>query len=182
MTLSEPAGTVPLDKPLYGASFTQAIKRLFAKYAVFSGRASRSEFWWATLFFFLVALVIWVPGIIIGAATGTPTVSPTTGRSTLTPGPAFAIFAGLGILFYLAILVPSIAVTVRRLHDANYSGAFYLLVFVPWVGSLILLVLAILESKPEGARFDAGAPPYVPPVTAGAPPAPPAAPTPPPTP
>ena len=170
MTISDPAGTVPLDKPLYGASFAQAIKRLFTKYAVFSGRASRSEFWWATLFVFLVALVIWLPGIIIGAATGTPTVSPTTGRSTITPGPAFAIFAGLGILFYLAILVPSIAVTVRRLHDANFSGAFYLLVFVPWIGSLILLVLAILESKPEGARFDAGAPPYVPPaaVAAGA--------------
>jgi uncharacterized membrane protein YhaH (DUF805 family) len=166
MTIADPAApapaSVPLDKPLYGATFPQAVKRLFAKYAVFSGRASRSEFWWATLFFFLGALIIWVPGIIVGFATGTPYVSPTTGRSSIAPGPAFAIFAGIGILFYLAILVPSIAVTVRRLHDANYSGAFYLLVFVPSVGSIILLVLAILESKPEGARFDADAQTYQP--------------------
>lgn len=166
MTIADPAApapsTVPLDKPLYGASFTQAIARLFAKYAVFSGRASRSEFWWATLFFVLGTSLTWGAGIAVGLATGTPYVDPTTGRSSITPGPAFAIFAGIGMLFYLAILVPSIALTVRRLHDANYSGALYLLVFVPWVGGIILLIFALLDSKPEGARFDADAQPYQP--------------------
>jgi uncharacterized membrane protein YhaH (DUF805 family) len=78
------------------------------------------------------------------------------------------IFAGIGTLFFLAILVPSIAVTVRRLHDANLSGAFYFLGFVPSVGGIILLVLALLESRPEGARFDADAQPYqAPPPPAG---------------
>jgi uncharacterized membrane protein YhaH (DUF805 family) len=166
MTNADPAApapsSVPLDKPLYGASFTQAIKRFFAKYATFSGRASRSEFWWASFFVFLIAVLIWGPGIIVGIVTGTPGVDPTTGRATHTPGPAFLLFVGLGVLFYLAVLVPSIAITVRRLHDANFSGAFYLLVFVPWIGGLILLVLALLESKPEGARFDADAQPYQP--------------------
>jgi uncharacterized membrane protein YhaH (DUF805 family) len=172
MTLADPAApappSVPLDKPLYGASFTQATTRLFAKYAVFSGRASRSEFWWATFFFVLGTSLTWGAGIAVGLATGTPYVDPTTGRSSITPGPAFLIFAGIGTLFFLAILVPSIAVTVRRLHDANLSGAFYFLGFVPSVGGIILLVLALLESRPEGARFDADAQPYqAPPPPAG---------------
>jgi len=183
MTTSAPAAPAPspapIDKPLYGATFAQAVQRFFAKYAVFSGRASRSEFWWADLFLFLAALVIWVPGMIIGYATGSPYVSPTTGQSSITPGPAFAIFAVIGVLFYLAVLVPGIAVTVRRLHDANFSGALYLLVFVPF-GSLILLVLAVLESNPQGARFDADAQPYqpvaAPPAPSTAPPVPPAPP------
>lgn len=179
MTSADPAvpapSSVPLDKPLYGATFFQAIKRFWAKYATFSGRASRSEFWWASLFVVLVVLIIWVPGTIIGMVTGTPTVSPTTGKSNITPGPAFLPFVAVGMMFYLAILVPSIAITVRRLHDGNYSGAFYFLVFVPWIGGLILLILSLMESKPEGARFDAGAPPYQP-VAPSTPPAPPVSP------
>ena len=153
MTAIDPA-TVPLDKPLYGATFGQAIKRFFAKYATFSGRASRSEYWWVALFIFLVFLVIWIPGLIIGLATGTPGYT-SSGAPTTNPGPAFFAFVAVGVLFYLAVLIPGIAVTVRRLHDANFSGLLYLLSFIPSVGGLILLVFTVLESKPEGARFDA---------------------------
>jgi uncharacterized membrane protein YhaH (DUF805 family) len=159
MTTAVPGATapsVPLDKPLYGASFGQAVQRFFRKYATFSGRASRSEYWWAVLFLFLVNLLIWIPGIALGVATGTPTID-SSGRDSVSPGPAFVPFAILGILFFLAVIVPGIAVTVRRLHDANLSGLFYLLGFVPSVGGIILLVLTVLESRPEGARFDKAA-------------------------
>jgi uncharacterized membrane protein YhaH (DUF805 family) len=162
-------GSASLDKPLYGASFTQAIKRFFAKYAVFSGRASRSEYWWVALFLFLVGILIWVPGIAVGVATGTQSISPTTGQLTTTPGPAFGIFVALGILVYLATLVPGIALTVRRLHDANLSGLLFLLVLVPSFVGLIILVLTLLETNPLGARFDADAQPAA--VAPAAPPA-----------
>lgn len=147
----------PLDAPLYGASLPQAVTRFFRKYATFSGRASRSEYWWATLFLVLVALVIWIPGVIVGVMTGTPGTD-AYGRATTTPGPLFAVFAVIGILFWLAVLIPGIAVTVRRLHDANLSGWFYLLGLIPSVGGLIVLILTVLPSNPLGARFDAGGP------------------------
>ena len=51
--------------------------------------------------------------------------------------------------------MPSLAVLVRRLHDANFSGFFVFIGLIPFVGGIILLVLTILPSKPEGARFDA---------------------------
>jgi uncharacterized membrane protein YhaH (DUF805 family) len=160
--------SAPLDKPLYGATFAQAIQRFFKKYATFSGRASRSEYWWVALFIAAVLIVIWVPGFIVGTATGTPSTD-AYGRATITPGPAFIPFPIIGVLFYLAVLIPGIAVTVRRLHDGGFSGGFFFLSFIPSVGGLIIFILALLESKPEGARFDAGAT-----VAPAAPPAPPA--------
>ena len=59
------AATVPVGQPLYGATFGQAIKRFFRGYVVFSGRASRSEFWWAMLFTFLISLVVQIPFWIV---------------------------------------------------------------------------------------------------------------------
>jgi len=170
-----PATSVPLDQPLYGASFVEAIKRFFTKYAVFSGRASRSEYWWVVLFNVLVQVLIWVPGIVLGIATGTPGYT-STGSPTTTPGPIFAVFVILAVLYYLATVVPGIAVGVRRLHDANLSGLLFLLILVPSFGGLIILVLTLLESNPQGARFDAGAQQYAyQPVAPPAPPAPPTA-------
>jgi uncharacterized membrane protein YhaH (DUF805 family) len=157
------SASAPLDQPLYGATPVQAVSRFFRKYATFSGRASRSEFWWVSLFLFVVFLLIWIPGIIVGVATGTPGTD-SYGRATTVPGPAFAIFAILGVLVYLAVVVPGIAVTVRRLHDANFSGLLYLLSFIPSIGGIILFVLTVLPSNPQGARFDLGAATYQPPV------------------
>ncbi|OJX65003.1 MAG: hypothetical protein BGO95_01495 [Micrococcales bacterium 73-13] len=109
---------VPLDQPLYGATFGQAVSRFWSKYATFDGRASRSEYWFAFLFFMLL---FWVP------------------------------------LLNLAMIIPMIAVAVRRLHDTNRSGAFYFLGFIPLAGSIILIVLLVDEPVPAGARFDAAA-------------------------
>ena len=57
-------------------------------------------------------------------------------------------------LFYLAVLVPSITLAVRRLHDAGFSGWLVLLGLIPSVGGLILFVLALLPPSPNGARYD----------------------------
>jgi uncharacterized membrane protein YhaH (DUF805 family) len=58
------------------------------------------------------------------------------------------------VLFYLAVLVPSIAVAVRRLHDAGYSGWLVLLALIPSVGGLILLVFTLLPPSPAGGKYD----------------------------
>jgi uncharacterized membrane protein YhaH (DUF805 family) len=138
-----------LSQPLYGATFGQAVSRFFTKYATFSGRASRSEFWWSWLFFLgLVTLIGFPIGAIVGL-TGTPTSSG--GVQLTAPGVIALVVGGLLVL---GLIIPRISVTVRRLHDADYSGWFLLLVLIPQIGGLIVLILNILPSKPEGARFD----------------------------
>jgi uncharacterized membrane protein YhaH (DUF805 family) len=158
-TAAPSSGRAPLDKPLYGANPIQAVARLFQKYAVFSGRASRSEYWWAVLFCLISPFVLWALGLAIGYSTGTPYVNPNTGQPGTLPGPAWAILGIAGLLLYLALLLPGMSVTVRRLHDANLSGLLYLLAFVP-VGSIVVLVLTFMETNPAGARFDEGNQPY----------------------
>lgn len=150
-----------LSLPLYGASFGQAVKRFFKKYTKFTGRASRSEFWWVALFIFLIELV---PTILYSIGAGktaraaTMAASDPYGMSTTAPsGGAMALMAVGGILMFLiglAIIVPYLAIVWRRLHDANLAGPFYFLSFIPGIGGLVLLVLLLLPSKPEGQRFD----------------------------
>ena len=144
MSLYQP--TPPLEQPHYGIGFGGAIRRGFAKYATFAGRASRSEYWWWTLFTTVVFLALGIPALVLGVSN-----SPDGGQ---TPGPAGVPFLVAMGLFYLAVLVPSIAVTVRRLHDAGYSGWLVLLALIPSIGGLIVLVFTLLPSSPNGARYD----------------------------
>jgi uncharacterized membrane protein YhaH (DUF805 family) len=58
------------------------------------------------------------------------------------------------VIWGLAVLVPSLALVVRRLHDANFSGWMILIGLVPFLGGLALLILMFLPPKPEGQRFD----------------------------
>jgi uncharacterized membrane protein YhaH (DUF805 family) len=139
-------GRPALEMPHYGISFGGAIARGFKKYATFAGRASRSEYWWWTLFTFLTYLVLGLLAFAVGAAT-----SRDGGR---TPGllaiPLIIVFA----VFFLGIIVPTLALTVRRLHDAGYSGLFALLLLIPYLGSLIIMIFALLPSSPAGAIYD----------------------------
>ena len=57
-------------------------------------------------------------------------------------------------VFFLGIIIPTLALTVRRLHDAGYSGLFALLLLVPYLGSLIIMIFALLPSSPAGAKYD----------------------------
>ena len=152
MTTPQPgySNAVPLSQPLYGASLGDAVRRFFKKYATFTGRASRSEYWW----WYLVSFI--VTGVLQGLALATGGVGALAeDGTTQAPGAGYWIFTILLLIWALATIVPSIAVLVRRLHDANFSGFFAFLALVPFVGGLIVLILTILPSKPEGARFDA---------------------------
>ena len=71
------------------------------------------------------------------------------------PGPLFGVGIALLVIWWLAIIVPTLALSWRRLHDTNRSGLFWFLGFIPVVGGIILLVLFVLDSDPAGARFDA---------------------------
>jgi uncharacterized membrane protein YhaH (DUF805 family) len=136
----------PLELPYYGIGFIEAIKRGFKKYATFTGRASRSEYWWWYLFTFLVYLVLGLPLYAVGIAT-----SRDGGR---TPGALAIPLLILFTVFALGIIVPSLALTVRRLHDAGYSGLLALLFLIPYVGGLVILIFALLPSSPAGAKYD----------------------------
>ena len=119
-----------------------AVQRFYAKYTQFSGRASRSEYWWATLYVVGVALVLELLVVSVGT-------SPTGENNVLG-----VVISLLMLLFSAVNIVPAIAVSVRRLHDINLSGWFYLLGLLPLVGGLVLLVLMVLPGRPHGSRFD----------------------------
>ncbi|KQX07585.1 MULTISPECIES: DUF805 domain-containing protein [unclassified Leifsonia] len=153
MTTAPSAPATPLDAPLYGASFGQAVSRFWSKYATFSGRASRSEFWWSYLFLVIVSTVLYVL-FIVGAVSGGSTTDAATGLTTPNMSPFGVIMSIVYAVWGLAVLIPTLAISWRRLHDTNRSGGFWFLGLIPFVGSIIVLVFLILDSDPAGARFD----------------------------
>ena len=105
------------------------------KYAVFSGRARRSEYW----FFILFYLIIYIALSFVDRATGT-----------------FDARSGAGLLtsiYALALLIPSLAVSVRRLHDTDRSGWWILIAFIPLIGAIVLLVFFVLDGTAGTNRF-----------------------------
>lgn len=139
----------PLAQPYYGAPIGAAVTRFFKKYATFSGRASRSEFWWWVLVMFIVGTVL----NVLAAATG--------GVGSVDEYGMMATPSGIGLVFYivyiiwsLATIVPYLALVVRRLHDSDKSGFWIFIGLVPLVGGIVLLVFMLTGPKPEGARFD----------------------------
>jgi uncharacterized membrane protein YhaH (DUF805 family) len=98
------------------------------KYAVFDGRARRKEFWMFTLFNAIVGIILSILDTIIGTDFG--------GR---TGG------GWLSTIYYLAVLLPVIGVSIRRMHDTNRSGWWILIYLVPCVGWIIFIVFAAQE-------------------------------------
>lgn len=115
------------------------------KYADFDGRAGLGEFWVFTLVNAAILFLVTVCGGVLSAG---ETADGEVGTSAL------AINA-LVTLFGLAVLLPSIAVAVRRLHDSGKTGWLLLLILVPLLGGLILLVLYILPPTPGENRYGA---------------------------
>lgn len=148
--LGEPAGGAPLSRPLYGASLPQAFARFWQKYATFSGRASRSEFWWWHLIHVLVIVAI-IAFMIAGGIAGA-TVDPVTGKSE--PGFLLGVGTAVLVLWELVTVVPLLALYWRRLHDADFAGPFYFLNLIAGLGGIVVLVLVLLPANPRGARFD----------------------------
>ncbi len=122
----------PLDKEVAAAGMMDYVKTVFKKYADFKGRARRSEYWYFTLFNALVIMILYVPALALLVA-----------ESNL----AFIPLILIG-LYGLATIVPTLAVTVRRLHDVGRSGWYYFISLIPFVGGILLLISLIKDSDP----------------------------------
>ena len=111
-------------------TFTQAIRSGFANYVNFRGRAVASEFWWWQLFVLLVAFAL---GMVDGALDPNADV--------------------IADIWALAVLLPGLAVSVRRLHDSDMSGWWLFALMIPFVGLVLLLVWFIQDGTPGYNRF-----------------------------
>lgn len=105
------------------------------KYAVFQGRARRREYWFFALFNLIFGMAIAVLDAMLGTLD------------------AQAGIGLLGSLYALAVFIPALAVTVRRLHDIDRSGWWILIGFIPLIGAIILLVFLVLDSNSGSNRF-----------------------------
>jgi uncharacterized membrane protein YhaH (DUF805 family) len=120
--------------------------KVLKAYAVFSGRARRKEYWMYTLIGVLVAIGLTFVDVVLHLRFGNT-----------------GLFSGL---YSLAVLVPSIAVVVRRLHDTDRNGWWALIALVPFVGPIVLLVFLVLDGTAGPNRFgpspkiDDALPPY----------------------
>ncbi|MFF2372001.1 DUF805 domain-containing protein [Agromyces sp. NPDC058110] len=148
--LTHPRNDARLSSPLPGATLAEATIRFFTKYAVFSGRASRSEFWWWQLSYFAITFALYL--ILMFLAYAGSTTDPATGATVLGPGaiPAFLLYFG----WSLAVVVPNLALFWRRLHDTGRPGWYFLFALIPFGGGLIVYIIAMLPSNAAGARFD----------------------------
>lgn len=118
--------------------FVDAIKRAYSRYAKFSGRASRSEYWW----FYFLQLLVGVPLGLLAFGLGsrvTPGEAPTAMTGNLA-------ISGLGNLWSLANFIPLLAVSWRRLHDSNKSGWWYGAAIALQVVLIMLVVVALIAS------------------------------------
>lgn len=135
MNYSQPhtpeAAFVPLQErektqPVYDCSPTRAWTRFFRKYAVFSGRASRSEYWWMQLWLALVTIAISLISFIFGFVVAAP-----------------AVQTALSGIAALALMIPRLALIARRLHDSNHRAWWMLLWIIPQIIGSILIVIPV---------------------------------------
>src|SRR5919199_91334 len=105
------------------------------KYAVFDGRARRQEYWMFILFNIIITAVLALIDSLIG---------------TVIRQAGFGLLQGL---YDLAVLLPSIAVTVRRLHDTGRTGWWILIGLIPVIGGIVLLIFMLLDSEPGANEY-----------------------------
>lgn len=115
-------------------SFTESISLAFNQYCKFSGRASRSEYWWFALFCLLLGIVIGFP---VGLIAGTQSLT----------------YTGVGGAVNLVLLLPSLGLCVRRLHDIGKGGGWIFINFIPLAGWIIFLIWMVKDSEPGDNRF-----------------------------
>jgi uncharacterized membrane protein YhaH (DUF805 family) len=121
-----------MDKPIL------AVRKALSRYATFSGRASRPEFWWFVLALWIVGVIAqFLDWLLFGRAIDV---------YELDGGP-------ISFLLVLFVLLPGIALAVRRLHDSGRSGWWLLLEFVPVIGWLVLLFFYLQRSDPGPNHF-----------------------------
>ena len=106
------------------------------RYAQFDGRANRPEFWWYLLGYWIISAVL---GVL---------------------GQASIVFSIIGAIYGLAVLCPTLAVGVRRLHDVGRSGWWLLIGLIPLVGAIVLIVFCASPSQPGPNQYGSAAPPF----------------------
>ncbi|MEZ6002003.1 DUF805 domain-containing protein [Hyphomonas sp.] len=141
-TIQPPYPQVQAPRQAYGSKppavpgdgvWTYFIRSITKNYFKFTGRARRQEYWGYTLFNVLAYIAVFILDIILSAI----------------------IYGGgdfiplLTLLWFLFQIIPSIAVTVRRLHDQDLSGWLYLITWVPYIGWLVIFVFMLIDSRPE---------------------------------
>jgi len=109
-------------------SFGEAVKRFYSNYAIFSGRARRSEYWWASLFTAIAVIVAYSISLFF---------------NFFTEGVSILLCT---VIILFLIPIPSLAVTIRRLHDVDKSGWYILLSLIPVIGAIILLFFCCKDS------------------------------------
>jgi uncharacterized membrane protein YhaH (DUF805 family) len=142
-----------------GMSFPQAVKSVLTKYVGFSGRARRSEYWWFALLMIILACVFFSV-MFFSLMTTSAEAGVTTDATALATGGVSLVALVIADLLGLALTLPHLAVTVRRLHDTNRSGWFYLINFVPLIGGIMLLVV-LSEDSTRGPNRYGPSPKYV---------------------
>ncbi len=111
--------------------FLKAVKN----YAGFSGRARRKEYWFFVLFYLIFTIAL----MFVDGATG-----------GLDPQTGLGLFSGI---FMLAMFIPSLAVSIRRLHDTDRTGWWILINLVPLIGGLIFLYFTVCDSTPGNNQY-----------------------------
>ena len=115
-----------------------AYKKFWKGYVDFTGRSTRPEYWWPILCHFLVMILILCTALLIETV-----------LNSETGGALSTAFAGLMVVYYIAILLPSLAIQVRRLRDGGYHWALLFLYLVPLFDRLILFIFYCQPTKYE---------------------------------
>jgi len=122
-------------RPQQMMGFMDALTTVFRnKYATFSGRASRSEYWWAYLGYFVIATVLQIFALVGGI------ILIDAGELALLP----TLIALVGIV---ALIIPTIAVSVRRMHDTGKSGWMLLILIIPCIGFILWIVWMVEDGQ-----------------------------------
>lgn len=117
----------------YQVSFSQAVRMAFDSYCRFQGRSSRSEYWWWVLFTFILGSALSLLELLLG-------FSSTAAQAT-------------NGLLSLALLLPGLGLSVRRLHDINKSGWWILLGLIPVVGAIVLIIWFAQNSQMQDNQY-----------------------------
>ena len=125
-------------RPAHMMGFSDALQNvLMNNYANLNGRASRSEYWWFVLFNFIVNIVTLVIDLTLG--------------SMITYDMGY-----VGLIAFLALLLPTVSVSVRRLHDIGKSGWWILLAIIPivnFIGIFVIIVFTIMEGEEQPNQY-----------------------------
>jgi len=148
--------------PTPSMSFIDSIKTCLKKYATFSGRARRSEFWWFYLVCYAVNIIFYIPfnilmakkqalineGISIAMSGGDYTA-----LESQDPTTSIIVLGIIWGLVMLALLIPQLSAMCRRLHDVGKSGHMMWLFLVCGVGGLVPLIMCIPDGKPQPNQY-----------------------------